>query len=52
MHKLQAALPSWVDKNGPTKVKANIEQLQQAIKEQHYSEADKLAETILKTMGE
>ena len=52
IHKVQAKLPAWVQKNGPSLVEGYILQLDRAIKEKRFDAADKAANAILKTIGE
>jgi hypothetical protein len=50
VHKIQAEVPGWIQKNGPAQVKDNLEQLGKAIKEKHFDEAAQAADAILKTI--
>lgn len=50
VHKIQAEVPGWIQKNGPAQVKDNLEQLDKAIKEKHFHAAAQAANAILKTI--
>ncbi len=47
MHKLQAELPGWIQKNGPTQVKDKVAQLQKALDEKLYDVAAQAVKAIL-----
>ena len=51
VHKLQAALPGWIEKNGPSKVKDDIDRMQKALERQQFDAADQAASAILNTIG-
>ena len=50
MHKLQAELPGWIQKNGPTQVKDNVAQLQKALNDKLYDVAAQAVRAILDTI--
>jgi hypothetical protein len=50
VHKVQAMLPGWIEKNGPAKVKDNVERLGTFLKEKRFAEAAESADAILKTI--
>jgi hypothetical protein len=52
IHKVQADLPGWVQKNGPSLIADNLHQLDQAMKDKHFDAAAKAAEAILKAIGD
>ena len=51
IHKVQAKLPEWIQKNGPSLVEDTFRQLDRAIKEKRFDAADKAADAILNTIG-
>jgi len=50
VHKVQAEVPGWIQKNGPAQVKDNLEQLDKALKEKHFDAAAQAATAILRTI--
>jgi hypothetical protein len=51
VHRVQAALPGWIEKNGPARVKDDVEKLGKSLKEKRFEEAAEAADAILKTIG-
>ena len=51
IHKVQAELPGWIQKNGPSLVEEKFRALDQAIKQKRFDAADEAADAILNTMG-
>ncbi len=52
IQKVQATLPGWIARNGPAQVKDNVEKLQRLLTEKRFEEAAKIADAILKTIGQ
>jgi len=52
IHKIQAALPGWVEAHGPAQVKPLMEKLDAALKARRFDDASKLADEILKLVME
>jgi hypothetical protein len=50
IHRVQAKLPGWIEKNGPAQVKANVERLDKLLKEKRFEEAAQAADAILRTI--
>ena len=50
VHRVQAKLPGWIEKNGPARVKGNVEKLEKSLKEKRFEEAAEAADAILKTI--
>jgi hypothetical protein len=48
---VQAKLPGWLQQRGPALVHDQIENLKQSVEEQRFDDAEKAADSILKTMG-
>jgi hypothetical protein len=48
IHKVQAALPPWVEKHGPAQVKDQVEKLDRALKEKRFDDASATADALLK----
>ena len=51
VHKVQAALPLWLQEHGPAQVQDNATKLSQSLDEQRFGDAMAAAEALLKTMG-
>ena len=52
VRKVQAMLPGWIKKNGPAKVKDDVEKLGRCLKENLFEQAAEAADAILKTIGD
>ena len=52
VHKIQEVLPSWIQSNGPSRVKPLMENLDSALKEQRFEDAAKTADEILKVVSD
>jgi hypothetical protein len=52
IHKVQAALPGWLQVHGPAQVEDNANKLQHAVEEQRFNDAAAAADALLKTMGQ
>ncbi len=52
IHKIQAALPAWIEAHGPERVKPLMEALDRAIKAKRWDDAAKTADDILKLLAE
>jgi hypothetical protein len=50
IHKIQATLPGWIQKNGPSQVKDSVERLGRLLQAQRFDEAAIVADSILKTI--
>jgi len=50
IHRIQAELPGWIQKNGPAEVRGPMKQLDEAIKEKRFDAAAALADAILGTI--
>jgi hypothetical protein len=51
VHKVQAALPLWLEGHGSAQVQDNAKELKQSLDEQRFEDASAAADAILKTMG-
>jgi hypothetical protein len=52
IHKVQAALPSWLQAHGSAQIQDNIEKLKQAVGDQRFDDAEKSVDAILKKIGQ
>lgn len=52
IHKVQAELPAWIQKNGSREAAALMQKLQEHLKAKNFEEAEKTADSILEMMGE
>ena len=50
IHKVQATLPGWIEKNGPRGVKDDLQRLEKSLKEKRFDDAAEAAAAILKTI--
>ena len=51
IHKIQAALPGWIDAHGPAEAKPLMEKLNSALKDRRFDDAAKTADEILKLLS-
>jgi hypothetical protein len=52
IQKLQATLPLWLREHGPAQIQEEIENLNQALGEQRFDDAEKTTDAILKKIGQ
>jgi hypothetical protein len=52
IHKVQAALPNWLQAHGSAQIQDNIEKLKQAVGDQRFDDAERSVDAILKKIGQ
>jgi hypothetical protein len=52
IQKVQAALPSWLQKHGPAQIQDNFDILGQALGDQRFNDAEKAIDAILRTIDQ
>jgi hypothetical protein len=52
IQKVQAALPSWLQKHGPAQIQDNFDTLGQAMDDQRFNDAEKAVDAIIRTMDQ
>ena len=52
VHRVQAKLPGWIEKNGPARVQSNVERLDKSLKAKRFEEAAESVDVILRIIEE